>query len=479
MSEKLPKKYENFSEWFSTVLSAAEITDFRYPVKGMGIWLPHGFAIRRNVLKIARELHDETGHQEVLFPLLIPESFFQKEAEHIAGFESQVYWVTQGGLSPLDVKLLLRPTSETAIYPMFKLWIRSHADLPVKVYQIVSIFRYETKATKPLIRVREITTFKEAHTAHATIEDLMQELDTAVWIYSSIFDRLLLPYLISKRPDWDKFAGAEYSMAFDTLTPDGRSLQIGTVHNLGQNFAHAFDIQFENEAGSHEYVYQSCFGISERVIAALISIHGDDRGLILPPEVAPFQAVIVPIYYKEKEKEVREASEQVLNKLRKAGLRVQFDDRDDLTPGAKYYYHELRGVPVRIELGPRDVKENKVTLVRRDTLNKEQVSMDSMIERIQQLMDEITENMKTKAERKFKERIFTANNLEEVKEILSSRSGIVEVSWCGEEGCAQEIEEEISGSILGTPVTEKEIAVSECIVCQNPGKVVVRIARAY
>jgi len=453
MSEKLPKKDENFSEWFSTILSAAEITDFRYPVKGMGIWLPHGFAIRRNVLKIARELHDETGHQEVLFPLLIPESFFQKEAEHIAGFESQVYWVTQGGLSPLDVKLLLRPTSETAIYPMFKLWIRSHADLPVKVYQIVSIFRYETKATKPLIRVREITTFKEAHTAHATVEDLMQELDTAVWIYSSIFDRLLLPYLISKRPDWDKFAGAEYSMAFDTLTPDGKTLQIGTVHNLGQNFAHAFDIQFENETGSHEYVYQSCFGISERVIAALISIHGDDRGLVLPPEVAPFQAVIVPIYYKEKEKEVREVSEQILNKIRKAGLRVQFDDREDLTP--------------------------EVTLVRRDTLDKEQVSMDSMITRIQQLMDEITENMKTTAEQKFKERVFSAKNMEEVKEIISSRSGIVEVSWCGEQGCAQELEEEISGSILGTPVTEKEIAVSECIVCQKPGKAVVRIARAY
>jgi prolyl-tRNA synthetase len=268
-------------------------------------------------------------------------------------------------------------------------------------------------------------------------------------------------------------------MAFDTLTPDGRTLQIGTVHNLGRNFAHAFDIQFETETGSHEYVYQSCFGISERVLAALISVHGDDRGLILPPEVAPIQVVIVPIYYKEKEKNVREASEQVLSIIRKTGIRVQFDDRDELTPGAKYYYHELRGVPIRIEIGPRDVKENKVTLVRRDTLNKEQVSMNSMIERVQQLMDEITETMKTTAEQKFKERIFSAQNLEEVKEILSSRSGIVEVSWCGDEGCAQELEEEIQGSILGTPVTEKKIAVSECIVCQKPGEVVVRIARAY
>ena len=479
MSEKLPKKDENFSEWFATILSTAEITDFRYPVKGMGIWLPHGYSIRKNVLKIVRELHDKTGHQEVMFPLLIPETFFQKEAEHIAGFENEVYWVTHGGRTPLDVRLVLRPTSETAIYPMFKLWIRSHADLPVKVYQVVSIFRYETKATKPLIRVREITTFKEAHTAHATIEDLMQELDTAIWVYSSIFDRLLLPYLISKRPDWDKFAGAEYSMAFDTLTPDGRTLQIGTVHNLGQNFSHAFDIQFETETGSHEYVYQSCFGISERVIAALISVHGDDRGLVLPPEVAPIQVVIVPIFYKEKEAEVREVADQVLSELSSAGLRVYLDNRDDLTPGAKYYYHELRGVPVRIEIGPRDVKENKVTIVRRDTLNKEQVPLDSMILLIQQLMDEITENMKTTAEQKFKERIFSAKNIEEIKAILSSRSGIVEISWCGEEGCAQEIEEEIQGSILGTPVTEKEIAVSECSICQNPGKVVIRISRAY
>jgi len=479
MSEKLPTKDENFSEWFATILSTAEITDFRYPVKGMGIWLPHGFAIRKNVLRIVRELHDETGHQEVLFPLLIPESFFRKESEHIAGFESQVYWVTQGGLSPLDVKLLLRPTSETAIYPMFKLWIRSHADLPVKVYQIVSIFRYETKATKPLIRVREITTFKEAHTAHATIEDLMKELDTAVWVYSSIFDRLLLPYLVSKRPDWDKFAGAEYSMAFDTLTPDGRTLQIGTVHNLGRNFAHAFDIQFETEIGSHEYVYQSCFGISERVIAALISVHGDDRGLVLPPEVAPVQVVIVPIYYKKKEEKVREVADQVLSRLSSAGLRVYLDNRDELTPGAKYYYHELRGVPVRLEIGPRDVEKNQVTVVRRDTLEKKQISIDTVIEHIRTLMDEITKNMKVKAEQKFKERIFTANNLEEIKTILNSRSGIVEISWCGEEGCAQEIEEEIQGSILGTPVIETEIAVSDCTICQKPGKVVVRIARAY
>ncbi|MHA1300796.1 MAG: aminoacyl--tRNA ligase-related protein, partial [Candidatus Helarchaeota archaeon] len=273
---------KNFSEWFNEIISETEILDYRYPLKGCGVWRPYGFKIRKNVLRIIRDLLDETGHDETLFPLLIPDYIFAKEAIHVKGFEEEVYWVTHGGLKELDVKLALRPTSETAIYPMFALWIRSHADFPVKVYQAVSTFRYETKATRPLIRVREITTFKEAHTAHATWEDAEKQVEEGKMVYSKFFQKLGIPYIINKRPEWDKFPGAVYTLAFDTLTMDRKSLQIGTVHNLGQTFAKTFNIEYETEDGGRDYAYQTCYGISERTIAALIAVHGDDRGLKLP-----------------------------------------------------------------------------------------------------------------------------------------------------------------------------------------------------
>ena len=282
----------SFSEWFHDVISRAGVADYRYPVKGCGVWLPFGFKLRENVLAIMRRLLNETGHEEVLFPLLIPAEMLRKEAEHIRSFEGQTFWVSKAGDRDLGERLALRPTSEAAIAPMLKLWIRSHADLPKKLYQIVSVFRYETKATKPLIRVREVTTFKEAHTSHATYEEAERQVEEAVGIYRRFFDELCVPYLISKRPDWDKFAGALYSIAFDTIFPDGRTLQIGTAHNLGQNFSRAFEITFETVGGGREFVWQTSYGISERVIAALIAIHGDDHGLVIPPNIAP-----VPVSY--------------------------------------------------------------------------------------------------------------------------------------------------------------------------------------
>ena len=229
----LPTK-KDFSEWYSELLQAAEIMDVRYPVKGLYVWHPFGFTIRKNVYNIIRELLDRE-HIETMFPLLIPEHEFMKEAEHIKGFEDEVYWVTHGGTTPLDVKLALRPTSETAIYPMYKLWVRSHADLPLKLYQVVNTFRYETKHTRPLIRLREITSFKEAHTVHATWEEASEQVEEAIRIYTEFYRRLAVPVLASKRPDWDKFPGADYTIAVDALMPDGKTLQVGTAHHLGNN----------------------------------------------------------------------------------------------------------------------------------------------------------------------------------------------------------------------------------------------------
>ena len=234
---------ENFDEWFHDILENANITDSRYPIKGMAVWMPYGFQIRKHSMNIIKKLLDK-DHEEVLFPMLVPETELAKEGIHVKGFEDEVYWVTKGGQTDLNEHLALRPTSETAIYPMYSLWIRTHIDLPIKMYQIVNTFRYETKHTRPLIRVREITTFKEAHTAHATKEESDEQIQDFIEIYKEFFDDLGLPYLISKRPEWDKFPGADYTMAFDVIMPNGKTLQIGTIHNLGQTFAKTFDITF-------------------------------------------------------------------------------------------------------------------------------------------------------------------------------------------------------------------------------------------
>ncbi|MCK4928121.1 MAG: proline--tRNA ligase, partial [Methanosarcinales archaeon] len=247
-SKTLPLK-SDFSEWYNELLQVAEIMDVRYPVKGLYVWNPFGFSIRSRVYSIMRELLDNTGHVEAMFPLLIPEHEFMKEAEHIKGFEEEVYWVTHGGTNPLDVKLALRPTSETAIYPMYKLWVRSHSDMPLLIYQIVNTFRYETKHTRPLIRLREITSFKEAHTVHATWDDAAAQVKEATRIYQQFYKRLAVPTIVSKRPDWDKFPGADYTMAVDVLMPDGKTLQVGTAHHLGDNFAKTFDITYEDPEG--------------------------------------------------------------------------------------------------------------------------------------------------------------------------------------------------------------------------------------
>ncbi|MCE5298866.1 MAG: proline--tRNA ligase, partial [Methanoregulaceae archaeon] len=273
----LPQK-DDFSGWYNELLWRAEIMDVRYPVKGLYVWYPFGFALRRNVYGELRALLD-CDHQEALFPLLIPETEFAKEAEHIKGFEEEVYWVTHGGTSPLEVKLALRPTSECAIYPMYHLWVRSHADLPLRIYQIVNTFRYETKHTRPLIRLREITSFKEAHTVHATWEDAERQVHAAIALYRTFYETLCVPVIVSKRPDWDKFPGADYTIAVDTIMPDGRTLQIGTVHHLGDHFSKTFSITYEDLNGEQQFAQQTCYGISERCIAALISMHGDEKGL--------------------------------------------------------------------------------------------------------------------------------------------------------------------------------------------------------
>jgi len=461
-------KETNFSNWYNDLLIDAQIMDVRYPIKGLYVWFPFGFKLRQLTYDILRSLLDR-DHEEAYFPLLIPENELLKESEHIKGFEEEVFWVTRGGFGELDIPLALRPTSETAIYPMFSIWIRSHADLPLRIYQLVNAFRHETKHTRPLIRLREITSFMEAHTAHTSWEDAELQTDAAVDLYKEFYDRLGIPYIVSRRPTWDKFPGADYTLAFDTLMPDERSLQVGTIHHLGTNFAKTFDITYEDRDGNKQFVNQTCYGISERCIAAVISVHGDDKGLILPPEIAPVQVVIIPIYSKQTDSDViLQACSELRQEL--SYYRVVLDT-DDIRPGAKFYKWEKQGVPIRLEIGPKDLSKGSVTLVRRDTGKKESVKRSELQSRLAQVMSDVLNNMTEKA------RAFLVSHIVAIDtpEQTQGKKGIFIISWCGSESCGRKIQELSDADILG----ETEPVEGRCPVCNAPTTVRALLARPY
>lgn len=471
----LPLK-KDFSAWYNDILWRAEIMDVRYPVKGLYVWYPYGFAIRKFVYQRLRDLLDR-DHQETLFPLLIPEQEFMKEAEHIKGFEDEVYWVTHGGTVPLDVKLALRPTSETAIYPMYALWIRSHADLPIRYYQIVNTFRYETKQTRPLIRLREITSFKEAHTVHATWEEANVQVEEAIRLYREFYNGLCIPTLVSKRPDWDKFPGADFTIAVDAIMPNGKTLQIGTVHHLGDHFSRTFNITYEDKNGEQKLAQQTCYGISERSIAALISMHGDDKGLILPPCVATIQIVIIPITIGKRHEDVMAASQQLATDLTAAGYRVKLDTRD-MRPGAKYYWWEIRGVPLRLELGPRDLDAGKVMAVKR-TGGKDSISLASVTGDTARVLGEVTDALRARAEEHTESHLSPVNSLDAISPALDA-GNVAVVNWCRQKECGDVIEEKTNASILGTEVRSQYVSDTggPCIVCGKQGKATL-VGRAY
>jgi prolyl-tRNA synthetase len=469
---------KHFGKWFRHVLIEGRILDYRYPIKGCGVWLPYGFRIRENVFRVIRDQLDSTGHSEALFPLLIPEASLQKEAEHVEGFEAQVFWVTQGGQKQLEQRLALRPTSETVIGPMEHLWIRSSADLPLKLYQIVTVFRFETKATRPILRMREFD-FKEAHTAHATEKEAEAEVKEEIENYKKIFDTMCVAYHISRRPEWDKFAGAKYTTAFDMICPDGRTLQIGTVHHLGQHFSKAFDVSYETKNGGREYVWQTCAGISGRGIASALIIHGDDHGVILPPRIAPTQVIVIPIPYKGKADLVNKECSEIAEELRKKGFRVEVDLREGVTPGSKYFDWELRGVPIRVELGPRDIEKGEATVVRRDTLEKQTCRRNELAKFITETAATITEDLRRRAWQWTKQHVYNVEKLDEAKRLLEKHAGIVELQMCDKTACGHKLEEITNARILGTSEDTKEEANGKCIICSEKAKSIVRAAIAY
>lgn len=463
------KKAEDFSEWYNEIVERANLTDKRYPVKGMNVWTPYGWKIMQAIDSHIRQEFDATGHNEVCFPLLIPEDQFAKEKEHIKGFDAEVFWVTHAGLNPLDVRLLLRPTSETAMYPIFSLWIRSHADLPLKTYQIVNTFRYETKQTRAFIRVREIHFF-ESHTCHADFEDAERQVREDFEILARLAKKLCLPYKLLRRTDWDKFPGADYTVGIDTLLPNGRSLQLGSIHQYRENFSRPYDIKYEDEKGEHRYVHQTTFGMSERLVGAIVAIHGDDKGLVLPPDVATNQVVIVPVLAKGYTEAVEGEARRLFEELRRAGIRVHLDERD-VRPGVKYYDWELKGVPLRLELGRKDIEMGKVTFVRRDTGEKSLRDRAKVVDEVKAMLSEIAHDMLARAQREMDANTITVTQLDGLPEKM------IRTGWCGSADCGHEIEARSDMNILGTPV-DGEAFEGNCVICGKPTRSVVYLAKA-
>ncbi|RLE69242.1 MAG: proline--tRNA ligase [Thermoprotei archaeon] len=474
------KKNENFSEWYTQVCIKSELIDIRYNVQGFIVHRPWATKIIKNIFKIFERELEKTGHQPVIFPTVIPEENFEKEKEHVRGFKPEVFWITEAGEEKLDRRLALRPTSETAFYQMYSLWITSWRDLPLKLYQSVSVYRYE-KVTRPFIRGREFL-WIEAHNVFETHEEALKQVrEDMENSRKVIWEQLGIPFLFFKRPKWDKFAGAVDTYAADTLLPDGRVLQISSTHDLGQNFSKAFEIVFIDREGRRKYAWQTCYGPGIwRIVAAIISIHGDDRGLVLPLNIAPIQIVIIPIIYKDSDKDkVMDKCNKILETLLEKNYRVHIDTRDK-TPGWKFNDWELRGVPIRIEIGMKEVEKNIVTIFRRDLRKRMLIEDDKLIETIEFLEKDILNVLKNRAEKFLKENIITARNREEIIEGLN-KGKIIRISFCGKEECAMDLKEKtnggkIRGILLGKP---EENFDEKCAWCGGNAVNTVYVAKSY
>ena len=473
------KKETDFSSWYDEVLQEGELVDIRYGVKGFIIYRPNIMRIINQVYRLYDKELDKTDHSPCQFPVVIPLSYFKKESAHVKGFEDEVFWVTKAGRHELEEPLILRPTSETAIYPMYSLWIRTYRDLPIKYYQGGSVYRYETRATRPLLRGREFL-WIETHTVHATLEDAREQVKQDMSIAEIVVhEKCGIPFLMLDRPEWDRFAGAQRTYGFDTLLPDGKALQIGTTHLLADNFSKVFDIQFEDKDGTKRYAQQTCYGPGiSRIAASVICIHGDDYGLVLPFEMSPVQVVVVPILFKEGEKPVNERCERVVKRLEEAGIRVKFDGRD-LSAGAKFYYWELMGTPMRLEIGPKEVQNNTVTLFRRDSRARETCSESNLVETVFKVGDSIMDSLKRKAEDRLN------NNITRVatrQELLSAKKkgGFMKLDFCGRQECADELKSETGGfEVRGTLFGSEEKPNGKCAVCGQIATQIVYAAKAY
>ena len=466
---------EDFSRWYLDVVRRAELADYS-PVKGCMVIRPYGYAIWELIQQQLDKRFKDTGHVNAYFPLFIPESLIMREAEHVEGFAPQVAWVTRGGTEELEERLVVRPTSEAIIGTMYAKWIQSWRDLPVLINQWANVVRWE-KVTRPFLRTTEFL-WQEGHTAHETEAEAEEETLRMLGVYKTFAeDVLAMPVIDGQKSTSEKFAGASRTYSIEALMGDGRALQAGTSHNLGQNFAKAFEIRFQGRDKSLQYAWTTSWGVSTRLIGGVIMTHGDDRGLILPPRVAPYQVVIVPIPRGNWHETVLPQARAVQQTLQAAGIRVFLDARDEFTPGWKFSEWEMRGVPLRLEIGPKDIEKGQVMLARRDTREKLPTPMDGLSERVTALLDEIQQGLLARARAFRDEHTSTAANWEEFKAIMDGRPGFVVARWCGEDSCEAEIKTQTQATIRNLPF--EQVPGGTCVRCDRPAVTDARFAKSY
>lgn len=463
---------DDFAQWYTDVVKKAELIDYS-SVRGCMILRPNGYAIWENIQKELDSRFKETGVENVYMPMFIPESLLQKEKDHVEGFAPEVAWVTHGGLEKLQERLCVRPTSETLFCDLYSNIVQSYRDLPKLYNQWCSVVRWE-KTTRPFLRSMEFL-WQEGHTAHATAEEAEERTIQMLNVYADFCENVLaIPMIKGKKTDKEKFAGAHSTYTIEALMHDGKALQSGTSHNFGDGFAHAFDIQYTDKENKLQYVHQTSWGMSTRIIGAVIMVHGDNSGLVLPPRIAPNQVVIVPIM--QKKEGVLEKANEVKEKLSKVS-RVILDDSDK-SPGWKFSEYEMKGVPLRLEIGPKDMEKNQAVLARRDTGEKIVVSLDELETKIPELLKDIQANLLQKATERRDSKTYVAHNMEEFEKEINETPGFIKAMWCGDQACEDAIKEKTAATSRCIPFEQEEID-TVCVCCGKPAKHMVYWGRAY
>ncbi len=470
--EAITSMEEDFAQWYTDVVKKAELIDYT-SVKGCMVFKPAGYAIWELIQSQMDAMFKETGVENVYLPMFIPESLLQKEKDHVEGFAPEVAWVTHGGMNPLQERLCVRPTSETLFCDFYKNEIQSYRDLPKVYNQWCSVVRWE-KETRPFLRSREFL-WQEGHTAHATAEDAEARTIQMLNVYADFCEQVLaIPVIKGRKTDKEKFAGAEATYTIEALMHDGKALQSGTSHNFGDGFAKAFGIQYTDKDNKLQYVHQTSWGASTRLIGGIIMVHGDDSGLVLPPKIAPTQVMIIPIM-QHKEGVLEKAAE--LKQLLSANFRVKVDDTEK-SPGWKFSEQEMRGIPVRVEIGPKDIQANKCILVRRDTREKMEVALDELEGKITEVLEKMQSEMLERARAHRDSHISTAVTMEEFARNVEEKSGFIKAMWCGDQACEDLIKEQTGATSRCMPFEQETIS-DKCVCCGKPATKMVYWGRAY
>ncbi|GGG80506.1 proline--tRNA ligase [Paenibacillus radicis (ex Gao et al. 2016)] len=467
---------EDFSRWYIDVIKKAELMDYS-PVRGCIVFRPEGYELWENIQRDLDRRFKETGHRNAYFPLFIPESFFQKEKDHVEGFNPELPWVTEAAGEQLEERLAIRPTSETMIGHMYSKWIQSYRDLPVLINQWANVVRWE-KRTLPFLRTSEFL-WQEGHTAHENEEEAREETMKMLDVYRQFVEEFLaIPVIVGEKTPSERFAGAINTYSIEAMMKDGRAVQAGTSHYLGTKFAVAFDIKYLDRENTLQFAHTTSWGVSTRLIGALIMVHGDDRGLALPPKVAPTQVIMIPIGPAKTREQVVGRVDELFAELKQAGVRVRVDDRSDVSPGWKFNEYEMRGVPLRLELGPRDMENGQVVLVSRVTGEKKIVRQDNLTQEVQTMLEEIQAAMFEKAKQFREDNFYDVETLDEMKASMEEKRGFVLAGWCGSAACEKQVKEETGATSRNIPF-EPEKKKSNCLVCGEHAEHTVVFARAY